>query len=362
VPTDTVVFVSNATLGVNTVLRNLEWADDGKDEIFYFDTIYAACGKSIDYIVETRGGKVSARSIKLTYPLEDDEILARFRAALQASRAEGKRPRLCVYDVVSSLPGVRFPFEAVTAACREEGVQSLIDGAQGVGMVHIDLGAVDPDFFVSNCHKWMHVPRGCAVFYVPFRNQGLIRSTLPTSHGYVPRAGKRFNPLPPSGRSEFVTNFGFVGTLDNSPYLCVKDAIRWRREVLGGEQRIREYTTALAKEGGRRVAQILGTEVLDNSRGTITNCAMVNVALPLWVGEGAEAERQAADTTFWMEQKVMKEYGTYIVIYTYKGRWWTRLSAQVYLDMDDFEFAGRVLKDVCQRVEKREHLKVVSKL
>lgn len=33
---DTVVFVPNATVGVNTVLRNLTWDEDGKDEILYF--------------------------------------------------------------------------------------------------------------------------------------------------------------------------------------------------------------------------------------------------------------------------------------------------------------------------------------
>lgn len=44
VPTSTVVFVPNATTGVNTVLRNLVWNEDGKDEILYFSTIYGACG------------------------------------------------------------------------------------------------------------------------------------------------------------------------------------------------------------------------------------------------------------------------------------------------------------------------------
>jgi len=36
VPTDTIVFVPNATTGVNTVLRNIAWNEDGKDEILYF--------------------------------------------------------------------------------------------------------------------------------------------------------------------------------------------------------------------------------------------------------------------------------------------------------------------------------------
>jgi selenocysteine lyase/cysteine desulfurase len=371
VPTDTCVFVANATVGVNTVLRNLTWNPDGRDEILYFDTIYAGCLKTIDYVIEDRNELVSGRSITLSYPCEDDAIVAAFHAAVDASLQQGKRPRVCLFDVVSSLPGIRFPFEALTAACREKGLLSLIDGAQGVGMVDIDLGTADPDFFVSNCHKWLHVPRGCAVFYVPLRNQALMRSTLPTSHGFVPLAGeskKRLGPLPPSAKSVFVNNFEFVGTIDNAPYLCVKDSIRWREEVLGGEERIREALVALAREGGQKAAEILGTEVLDNASRSMTRCAMVNVALPLAVQpeEGKELAGELASlpsfpesdisaVTNWILQTLMDEHKTFVAVYVYNGRWWARLSAQVYLEVDDFEWAGRVLKGVCERVVKGEY-------
>ncbi|KAH6631217.1 pyridoxal phosphate-dependent transferase [Chaetomium tenue] len=368
-PPSTCVFVANATLGVNTVLRNLTWHPDGRDEILYFDTLYGGCAKTVDYVVEDRAGKVAGRCIPLAYPCEDAEVVARLVGAVEAAVKEGKRPRVCVFDVVSSLPGVRFPFEAITAACRERGVLSLIDGAQGVGMVDIDLGKVDPDFFVSNCHKWLHVPRGCAVFYVPLRNQAMIRSTLPTSHGFVPNGGvKRLNPLPPSDKSEFVTAFEFVGTLDNSPYLCVKDSIKWREEVLGGEARIRDALTALAREGGKRVAEILGTEVMDNASQSLTRCSMVNVALPLAVqpedGKALEGElvslpsfpnSDAGTITHWILRKLLDDHNTFIALYIYGGRWWARLSAQVYLELEDFEWAGETLKSVCERVAKGEY-------
>ncbi|KAK3306320.1 pyridoxal phosphate-dependent transferase [Chaetomium strumarium] len=384
VPTDTCVFVPNATSGVNTVLRNLVWHPDGRDEILYFDTIYGGCARTIDYVVEDRGGLVQGRVIPLSYPCEDDVIVEAFHAAVtEAVEKEGKRPRVCLFDVVSSNPGVRFPFEAITAACRERGILSLVDGAQGVGMVDLDLGAVDPDFFVSNCHKWLHVPRGCAVFYVPLRNQALIRSSLPTSHGFVPKDSSstgseekkmkvRPNPLPPSTKSAFVNQFEFVGTVDNAPYLCVVDSIRWRAEVLGGEERIRGELTELARQGGAKVAQMLGTEVLDNASRSLTRCSMVNVALPLVVEqqqqpEGDEEEKgkgevpkegvvavipgsDAAAVTNWILERLMEDYKTFVALFVYRGRWWARLSAQVYLEMDDFEWAGRTLKEVCERV------------
>lgn len=344
-PADTIVFAANATTAVNIVLRNLTWNDDGLDEIISFSTIYGACGKTIEYIKDTHPGKVSSRNVPLTYPLEDDEVVSRFRAAVEASRAEGRRPRIAVYDAVTSQPGVRFPFEAVTAACRELGVLSLVDGAQGVGMIELDMTALDADFFLSNCHKWLFAPRGCAFLYVPVRNQHLMRSTLPTSHGYVPLSTpSAVSPLPSvlSG-SPWIRSFDFVGTIDNSSFVCVKAALDYRRDVLGGEERIREYLWRLAKEGGARAAEILGTEVIDNKTKTLTNNAMVNIWLPV-----AAAEVQA-DSLQWTQAILVNEYKTFIALGCHEGRWFARLSAQVYLDMEDFEWAGKALKEVTAR-------------
>ncbi|KAI1759630.1 PLP-dependent transferase [Hypoxylon sp. FL1150] len=348
-PTDTVVFVSNATTGVNTILRNIVWNGDCKDEILYFNTIYGACGKTVDYIVDSGLNRVSSREIRIAYPCEDDEILAAFKAAVKESSKDGKRARICIFDTVSSLPAVRLPYERITKVCRESGVLSLVDGAQGVGMIDIDLGSVDPDFFVSNCHKWLYVPRACAVLYVPLRNQALITSTIPTSHGYIAKSGKRHNPLPKGNKSTFVNNFLFTGTLDSSPYLCVKDTIVWRKEVLGGEAQILEYIQSLAKEGGKKTAQVLGTEVLDNPSGTMSKCAMSNVALPLTLEEGSQALQ-------WMEEMMTKDYNTFIPLFAHNGRLWARLSGQVYLDIEDFEWAGHVLLKVVERVKRGDHI------
>lgn len=365
------VLVPNATVAFNTILRNLTWNPDGRDVLLYFSTVYGGCGKTIDYIVDSHqpgSGRplVSAREIPLHYPFEDADAVAAFEAAVARCAADGQRPRLCVFDTVSSLPGVRFPFEALADACRRRRVLSLVDGAQGVGQIDLDLAALDPDFFLSNCHKWLFVPRGCAVLYVPRRHQALIRSSLPTSHGYAPtRAGggaPRLNPLPPSDRnkSPFVRTFEFTGTVDASPYLCVADALRWRAAVLGGEARIRAYVQALARAGGRRAAAVLGTEVLENSTGTLGRCCMTNVALPIRFADGGDgsggistAEGPAAMQ--WILQRLMDDHNTFIPLFQGDGKLWARLSAQVFLEMEDFEWAGRALLEICQRVAGGEH-------
>ncbi|KAG7119409.1 Hercynylcysteine sulfoxide lyase like protein [Verticillium longisporum] len=359
-PVETIVLVANATTAVNVVLHNLVWDPSGRDEIISFSTVYGGCGKTIDYITDTKP-LVAQRVIELRYPADTDAaIVQRFRATVAAARAAGRTPRLALFDTVSSLPGVRFPYEAVTRACRDLGVLSLVDGAQGVGMMPLDLAALDADFVLSNCHKWLHVPRGCAFLYVPLRNQHLLPSTLPTSHGYVsPRPSARMNPLPPreAGKSAFEDNFQFVGTVDNTSFLMIKDALEWRDRVLGGEERIVAYLWQLAKEGGRRAAEILGTDIIENDAGTLTNCGLVNVWLPVRTadGEGDGAVVSAAETAqalAWAQKWLVEEKKTFIPISVHTGRWYARLSAQVYLDMEDFEWAAHRLKEVSEEISK----------
>ncbi|KAL2070800.1 hypothetical protein VTL71DRAFT_13826 [Oculimacula yallundae] len=360
-PAEKVVFVPNATTGVNTVLRNIVWNEDGKDEILYFKQIYGACLKTIEYVCETHHNIVTPREITPTYPLSDSSLITLFKDAISASRAAGKRPRLAIYDAISSLPGLRLPFEALTKICAEEGILSLIDAAHGIGHIALDMATLDPDFLITNAHKWLFVPRGCAIFYVPLRNQGLMRSSLPTSHGFVPKTvggTSTLMPLPPPTKSEFVNQFEFVGTIDNTNYLVAAEAVKWREEVCGGEEAIMEYNSRLAREGGKLVAQILGTEVLDNEERSLTNCCLVNILLPIAVddevveGMATIKPEQVAKTKEWLQETLIDEYKTFVAIWLFQGRFWARLSGQVYLDMEDFEWAGKTLKTLCERVGK----------
>jgi selenocysteine lyase/cysteine desulfurase len=232
------------------------------------------------------------------------------------------------------------------------------------------LSALDPDFFTTNVHKWFFVPRGCALLYVPERNQYLIRSSVPTSHGYVAKNGVSFrNPLPPSNKSEFVTNFEFVGTIDNTSYLVAQDAIEFRENLCGGEKAIMKYCQNLAKEGGKAVAKILGTRIMDNSTETLTkDCCLVNVLLPLEISPSKVAGKNCIEpgngaiATEWMQEALIEDFNTFMPIYFFQGQWWTRLSAQIYLELSDFEWAGAALKAICERAGKREFLNVAKKV
>lgn len=371
-PTSTCVFVPNATTGVNTALRNLVYHPG--DVIIYFATIYGACGNCITLLTETT--PVESRCVEYTYPLTDDELCARFEKIVADVKTEGKTPRIAVFDTIAALPGVRVPFERLTALCKSHSILSCIDGAHAVGHLPINLSSLDPDFFISNCHKWLSVPRGCAVFYVHERNQHLIRTTLPTSWGFTAlpseeEGGRAANPLPPSGKSAFVTNFEFVGTIDNSPYLCVPAAISWRSKIrwngLRGEEAIFAHNQHLARRAGVIISEILGTEVMRNAplpsfndrvgedRDTLGLCNFAMIRLPLSFQSVVEGDAAAAQKVAqWIVKALVEEYGTFVAIVFYVEGWWVRSSAEIYLVEEDFAWGGRVLKEVCRRVDNGE--------
>ena len=152
--------------------------------------------------------------------------------------------------------------------------------------------------------------------------------------------------------------FQFVGTIDNSPYLCVPKAIEFRKEVCGGEAKIMQYIQEVARDGGKRAAEILGTEVMDNAEGTLTRCALVNVRLPLQIGAGDNEvhEEDLQVAAQWLSRTLMDDFDTFMAIYFYGGHLWVRLSGQIYLEVEDIVWGAEILKGLCQRVARGEYL------
>lgn len=208
--------------------------------------------------------------------------------------------------------------------------------------------------------RWLFTPRGCAVLYVPRRNQHLIRTTYPTSHGYRPPLDRPIrNPFPPDGKEAFVSLFQFIATTDNSPYYCVPAALRFRKDVCGGEDAVHRYARDIARAGADRVAAMLGTDVMDDGRvsGGLRDCALHTIRLPLddVLADYDDNSTAAVAVVAWMEQALVAEYDTFVAIFAYKRKMWCRISGQVYLDLGDFEWLGHVLQRLCSAVRAGHH-------
>lgn len=120
-----------------------------------------------------------------------------------------------------------------------------------------------------------------------------------------------------------------------------------------------KYCWETARFGGDRVAEILGTEVMDNRTGTLRQCCFANVKLPLAFRVDGE-EHRPEESTFgvdeapriqkWLNATAIKEFDTYLQIAYHSGAMWVRLSGQIYLEPRDFEWIGFRLKELCGRL------------
>jgi selenocysteine lyase/cysteine desulfurase len=144
--TDEIVIVPNASIAINTVLRNFSFSDG--DKIVYLGPVYGAVKKTLQYLAEST--PVQTVELDFMMPISDDDLAQRFQAIL---REHGPSVKFAVFDTIVSMPGVKMPYELLTRICRENGVLSLVDAAHGIGHIPLDISSFRPDFLLTNCHK-----------------------------------------------------------------------------------------------------------------------------------------------------------------------------------------------------------------
>lgn len=217
--------------------------------------------------------------------------------------------------------------------------------------------------------RWLFVPHTCAVFYVALKNQHLMRSSIPTSHGFQPlpeilEKKQYISPYElPASKNPFVFQFSYTGTIDNGPPLCIPAALRFRQEICGGEEAIRVYCQMLAREGEKLAVDILQSRPLSIPETKRT--AFANVRLPLEIASSVDKENghpvplsDVGKVIDFILERLAKDYSTFVNIAFISGSLWARLSAQVYLELKDFEYGAQALKELCDKVANKEYLEL----
>ncbi|KAI9199327.1 pyridoxal phosphate-dependent transferase [Polychytrium aggregatum] len=330
-------FVNNATSGANAVLRSAPTLlaakghsssvlpNGRKRSLLRLSTVYGGVRPVVQYVADTVGFNVI--DVPVEYPISDDDLVGRVEQAILDEQRLGGSVFAASLDAITSVPGVIVPFGRLCALCRKYDVLSVVDGAHAIGQIELDLAATEPDFFFTNLHKWLYVARGAAVLYARKEYQSFIHPTV-ISFGYAN----------PSFRSEF----DYTGTADLTPYLTVPAALEFRR-WLGGEQVIRERNHKLCVEAAHKVAEIFATEVLlglgsDGTAGTGLIANMANIALPVPAGVSDE-------TMLTLRADILQSKQIAGQFYKHAGRWWIRISVEVYNDLDDYVKLAEGIKE-----------------
>ncbi|KAF9351256.1 hypothetical protein BGX34_000702 [Mortierella sp. NVP85] len=318
--TDDLALVQNTTTGVNAVLRSLKFVPG--DRILQFSTGYINVVKTTSYICDTHEN-VKIIEVPVVMPMTDQEIVYLVEKTVQdlIAKQDGTRVRLAVIDWISSVPAVVHPIKPLIDMLQSYGVMVLVDGAHVIGQLPIDLTYLNADFFITNCHKWLYSVRGSAVLHVPKRYQSMIHPTA----------------IQGDYKSGFELEFAWNGTMDYSNMLSIEGALEFRKQY--GEKAIINYTHKLAIHGGNIMAEILGTNVLTPHEHQVGN--MVNVRLPI-----KNINHPKIQTPDYLIRHLLDKYNLYSPTYLHGGHFWTRVSSQIYLELDDFVHLGNVWKEV----------------
>ena len=62
--------------------------------------------------------------------------------------------------------GVVLPVKEICAEARRRNIFTIIDGAQSVGHITVDLQDIGCDAYYSSLHKWLLAPAGNGILYV----------------------------------------------------------------------------------------------------------------------------------------------------------------------------------------------------
>jgi cysteine desulfurase/selenocysteine lyase len=186
--TDQIIFTSGTTAGINLVAQTFGRANVGKgDQIIVSNLEHHSNIVPWQMIAEEKGAEIKV------IPVSDEGVLdiEAFKGLLNP------KVKLVAVNHVSNAIGTINPIAEIISLAHAVGAKVLIDGAQSVAHLAVDVQALDLDFFVFSAHK-LFGPTGVGVLY---GKRELLEAMPPYQGGgemikEVSFSGTTYNELP----------------------------------------------------------------------------------------------------------------------------------------------------------------------
>lgn len=292
---DDLVYIPNATTGVNVVARSLPL--EPGDEVLATDHEYGAMDRAWRFVCRKRGAHYIQQPVPLPVTSVEQVVEAIWAGVTP-------RTRVLFVSHITSPTAIIFPVDELVRRARDDGIITVVDGAHAPGQVPLDLTAQGSDFHLANWHKWGLGPPGSAFLYARREVQHLLKP-LVVSWGWEPDQ---------PGPSRFIDEQEYQGTRDIAAYLAVPAAIRFMEEH--DWPQVRQVCHELVRHARRAITALTGLEPTTPDS-------------PAWFAQMAAFPLPPCDGPA-LKQRLYDEYAIEIPITTWNGRQFVRISVQGY--------------------------------
>jgi len=253
-----VILTHSTREGVNVVVYGMDWKPG--DELLICDLEHPALTVPGDVLAQRMGVKVVSANIP---PLATQaEALSAVASALT------EKTKLVALSHIQFTCGLRMPIKEIAIAAHKMDIPVLVDGAQSVGHVGVNMKNLDCDFYALSGQKWLMGPNGTGALYMSKERRDMLEPIFNTNELEANRHTER-SPL---------ARFSLVS---QSPSLLAGflESVRIATDI--GIGQIEERAMSLADLLRERVSPIEGCDLLSPTSPE-SACGLVTIGLDDW--------------------------------------------------------------------------------
>ncbi len=217
---DEVSITHSTTEGVDIVLYGLRWQPG--DRLVICDLEHPAL--TLPAQVLTHRQRVEVVRTAIGHDASVEDILHAINSALSETT------RLVALSHIEYTCGLRMPVRRIVDLLQSRGIPLLIDGAQSVGHIDVNVAALGVDFYSHSGQKWLMGPEGTGALFIRKDRQSMLEplfttNTLEEARGFVRPALARFgltsqNPGLAAGLTEAVRLAMMIGLPAIEAHAC----------------------------------------------------------------------------------------------------------------------------------------------
>ena len=163
---DELLITRSATTAMTAVAFGIDLARG--DRVLTTDVEHEGGSAAWKYLKNHRGVEIDVVSIP---PTDHDVngILVRMEQALT------KQTKVISVSHVITSTGLRMPIEKIAALAKDRGILCVVDGAQAVGCIDVDVRSLGCHAYIGTGHKWLMGPKGTGFAFIDKDAVELIR-------------------------------------------------------------------------------------------------------------------------------------------------------------------------------------------